>query len=82
MVRTVPHRGKVLFDLLQQGSPKTIRLLLAELERKFNGDVFELPETDSLLTIEDLRRLAELVEARTQGASAICGSSFHFVTSP
>jgi len=73
------HAGaKSFFDLLQQGSPESIRVLLAELEEKFNGDVFELPETDSLLTIEDLRRLADLVEARTRGAQRYLWEQFSF----
>ena len=66
------------FDLLQHGSPDTIRELLARLERKFNGDVFELPEAGRHLKIQDLRRLSELVEARTLGAQRYLWEQFSF----
>ncbi len=73
------HSGANSFnDLLHQGSPDTIRQLLAELERKFNGDVFELPETGNRLTIADLRRFAELVEAKTLGAQRYLWEQFSF----
>jgi hypothetical protein len=73
------HSGaKSFFDLLHQGSPDTIRQLLARLERKFNGDVFELPETEHKLTLKDLRRFAELVEARTIGNQRYLWDQFSF----
>ena len=66
------------FDLLQNGSPESIRALLAKLEKKFNGDVFELPEAGKRLTIKDLRRFAELVEAKTLGAQRYLWEQFSF----
>lgn len=54
------------FSLLQMGTPEHLRTLLVELENKFNGDVFELPDEKAEdLTSDDLRRFADLVEAKT-----------------
>jgi hypothetical protein len=73
------HRGaESFFDLLQHGSPDSIRQLLIKLERKFNGDVFELPETQQRLTARELRRFAELVEARTINAQRYLWEQFSF----
>ena len=66
------------FDLLRQGSPETIRELLAKLERKFNGDVFELPETGQRLTVKALRRFADLVEGKTLGSQRYLWEQFSF----
>jgi hypothetical protein len=66
------------FDLLRQGSPVTVRKLLAELERKFNGDVFELPETEQCLTVEALRHFADLVEGKTLGSQRYLWEQFSF----
>lgn len=66
------------FDLLRQGSPDTIRELLAKLERKFNGDVFELPEAGQSLTVEALRSFADLVEGKTLGSQRYLWEQFSF----
>lgn len=58
--------SRTFFAVLQEGSPEDVRSLLTALENKFNGDVFCLGETDRhQLTTSELRRFAELVEART-----------------
>jgi type I restriction-modification system DNA methylase subunit len=73
------HKGAAsFFDLLQQGSPDSIRELLNKLERKFNGDVFELPETEHKLTTKELRRFADLVEARTLKSQRYLWQQFSF----
>lgn len=73
------HKGaKSFFDLLQQGSPDSIRDLLNKLERKFNGDVFELPEAKQRLTTRELRRFAELIEARTLRSQRYLWEQFSF----
>jgi len=73
------HKGAgTFFDLLRQGSPDSIRDLLGKLERKFNGDVFELPEDRQQLTTKELRRFAELVEAKTSGAQRCLWEQFSF----
>jgi hypothetical protein len=73
------HKGsETFFDLLRQGSPDSIRELLGKLERKFNGDVFELPEDQQQLTTIELRRFAKLVEARTYKAQRYLWEQFSF----
>ncbi len=58
--------AKSFFDFLQHGTPDEVRELLGKLERKFNGDVFALPEDSSAkLTQKELRRFGELIEAKT-----------------
>lgn len=66
------------FDLLRSGTPETIRELLAKLERKFNGDVFELPEEAKRLGKRELQRFAELVEAKTLGAQRYLWEQYSF----
>lgn len=67
------------FEVLQAGSPDVVRELLAKLERKFNGDVFELPEGSSgRLTKRELKRFAELVEARTLGSQRYLWEQYSF----
>jgi hypothetical protein len=66
------------FDLLRNGSPDAIRELLTKLERKFNGDVFELPEEAKRLSKRELQRFAELVEARTLGAQRYLWEQYSF----
>lgn len=65
-------------DLLRNGSPDTIQAVLAKLERKFNGDVFELPKTGHRLTAKALRSFADLVEAKTLGAQRYLWEQFSF----
>jgi hypothetical protein len=67
------------FDVLQQGTPDEVRELLGRLERKFNGDVFALPEdTKHKLTQKELCRFAELIEARTIKAQRYLWEQFSF----
>lgn len=73
------HRGAESFlDLLRRGSPSSVRELLRRLERKFNGDVFELPETRQQLTTRQLHSFADLVEARTVRAQRYLWQQFSF----
>src|ERR1035437_1660624 len=74
------HKGaNSFFDVLQQGTADDVRELLSKLERKFNGDVFELPEdTKEKLNTKDLRRFAELVEARTVHEQRYLWEQFSF----
>jgi len=61
------HPGAVrFFDFLQKGTPEKLGELLDSLERKFNGDVFSLPENGThTLTTKQLRHFATLVESKT-----------------
>lgn len=51
-------------DVLHGGNPQEVRHLLRALETKFDGDVFSLPDAQSLTT-DALHRFAELVEGQT-----------------
>ncbi len=64
--------------LLQLGSPDTVRDMLSKLERKFNGDVFELPEDTGRLTKKELKRFADLVEAKTLGSQRYLWEQYSF----
>lgn len=67
------------FEVLQKGSPEEVREMLSRLERKFNGDVFCLPESQTqTLTKQDLRRFAQLVEARTLGKQRYLWDQYSF----
>ena len=58
--------AKSFWDVLRVGTADEVKELLAKLEKKFNGDVFDLPETSRhQLTDHTLRRFAELVETKT-----------------
>lgn len=74
------HKGAgSFFELLQCGSPDSVYDLLSKLERKFNGDIFELPEgRQQRLTTKELRRFSELVEARTLKAQRYLWDQFSF----
>ena len=58
--------ARSFLDVLQGEEPDEVLKLLETLERKFNGDVFSLPE-DTKLTKKALRSFARLVEAKTLG---------------
>ncbi|HVC92243.1 MAG TPA: hypothetical protein VND64_01065, partial [Pirellulales bacterium] len=58
--------AKSFFEVLRDGQPSEVERLLKNLERRFNGDIFVLPEsTGTAMTPGDLRQFAKLVEART-----------------
>jgi hypothetical protein len=58
--------AKSFFDALRDGEPKETMRLLANLEKKFNGDIFELTKVASTeLTKPVLKEFAKLVEAKT-----------------
>jgi predicted Rdx family selenoprotein len=70
--------SKSFFDLLEHGDPDIIRELLARLERKFNGDVFALPEDAKRLSKKELRNFADLVEAKTLGMQRYLWEQYSF----
>jgi hypothetical protein len=74
------HKGaRSFFEVLKGGDPDEVYALLDFLERKFNGDVFRLPENGrQKLTKTSLRRFAELVEARTLGRQQYLWGLFSF----
>ncbi len=74
------HKGaNSFFDVLRHGSPEEVLELLSKLERKFNGDVFALPENNqNRLTKQELRRFAELIEAKTLQAQRYLWEQYSF----
>jgi type I restriction-modification system DNA methylase subunit len=74
------HSGaNSFFDVLKNGTADEVRELLAKLERKFNGDVFELPENSgNRLTNKELRHFADLVEAKTIKTQRYLWDQFSF----
>jgi len=74
------HKGAASFlEVLQKGTPDEVRDLLEKLERKFNGDVFSLPETTrDRLTTAALHNFAELIEAKTIGQQRYLWDQFSF----
>lgn len=58
--------ARTFLDVLKGEEPDQVLRLLETLERKFNGDVFDLPE-DTKLTKKALHSFARLVEAKTLG---------------
>ena len=64
---------------MRGGNPHEVYRLLNHLERKFNGDVFELPENSHQeLTTTELRRFAELIESKTLKAQRYLWEQFSF----
>ena len=74
------HKGATSFlDVLQGGTASEVRELLDKLERKFNGDVFALPEdAKQRLTTNELHRFAKLVESRTIKAQRYLWGQYSF----
>lgn len=74
------HKGaRSFFEVLQGGDPKGVYQLLGFLERKFNGDIFVLPNTGQKgLTKEILKRFADLVEAKTLNRQRYLWDQFSF----
>jgi hypothetical protein len=58
--------ARSFLEVLQGEEPEEVLRLLGALEKKFNGDVFNL-EADTNLTKKSLRSFARLVEARNVG---------------
>jgi len=72
-------RARNFFEVLKGGNPTEVYDLLDFLERKFNGDVFRLPENGrQRLTGKSLRRFADLVEAKTLGQQRYLWDQFSF----
>jgi hypothetical protein len=76
------RRGARSFlDVLQGEEPEEVLSLLEALEKKFNGDVFYLPE-DTRLTKKTLRTFAQLVEAKTLGKQRYLWELYSFAHLP
>lgn len=74
------HKGaRNFFEVLQGGDPEKVYRLLSNLERKFNGDIFVLPDDgQQRLTKAVLGRFAELVESKTIQKQRFLWGQFSF----
>jgi hypothetical protein len=72
------RRGARSFlDVLQGEEPDEVIKMLETLERKFNGDVFYLPE-GTRLTKKALHSIAQLIEAKTLGEQRFLWDLYSF----
>lgn len=77
------HAGARSFrDILREGAVEEVTRLLRYFETKFNGDVFSLGDVGEQLTLAELRRFAELVEAKTLGGQKHFWELFSFAYIP
>jgi len=66
------HAGAMSFlDVLKQAKPNDVVAMLKALEEKFNGDIFVLPEGEQVLDEQTLRKLANVVEARSDASGQL-----------
>ena len=72
-------RGASSFvDVLAAGDPDAVDHLFDQLEKRFNGDVFATAGTMKRLEAKQLRKLADLVEARNEGAQRVLWARYSF----
>lgn len=77
------RRGaRCFFDVLRQGTPNDVWRLLDTLEKRFNGDVFCLPNGGEELTESELRAFSRLVEGRTLAGQRRLWALFSFENIP
>lgn len=63
---TYSRGARSFFDVLKNGTPERVLSLLKNLQQRFNGDVFDLPnDAGRVLTKSTLSKFADLVEAKT-----------------
>ncbi len=74
------QKGAIFFlDVLKKGAPKEVYRLLKNLDRKFNGEVFDLSHLgEQKLTKQALETFANLVEARTLDKQRYLWGQFSF----
>ncbi len=71
--------AKSFFEVLRDGNPSEVYRLLENLERRFNGDVFDITRSgQKKLRKNDLRAFANLVEARTLDRQRYLWEQFSF----
>jgi len=71
--------AKKFFDVLKKGDPEEVYRLLKNLERKFNGEVFDLSSLgEQKLTKKTLITFANFVEARTLDKQRYLWEQFSF----
>jgi hypothetical protein len=76
------HKGaRTFLDVLKSEEPDAVLRLLANLEAKFNGDVFSIP-SEAKLTAKSLRQFSELVESKTLKQQRYLWEQFSFAHLP
>lgn len=71
-------RFESIRGLLERGSVNDILKILRQFETKFNGDVFSLGKEAEALTDAELKRFANLIEAKTLGGQKHFWELFSF----
>ena len=73
------RRTKSFFETLRDGEPGETVRLLANLEKRFNGDIFALPDSAAQqMTKPVLKEFAKLVEAKTINQQKYLWEQFSF----
>jgi hypothetical protein len=65
-------------DVLANGDPHVLGRLFSALRNRFNGDVFAGAETVARLTSLQIRKLAVLVEGKTDGTQGLLWARYSF----
>ncbi|MBT7790848.1 MAG: N-6 DNA methylase, partial [Calditrichaeota bacterium] len=73
------HGAKCFFDVLKSDDPQKVIALLTELENRFNGDIFKVPNAEeNQITKEILIEFAYLIEGRTLNNQRYLWKQFSF----
>lgn len=66
------------FGVLEAGDPDAVDDLFEQLGKRFNGDVFASAGTMKRVGSNQLRKLAQLIEARNEGAQRVLWARYSF----
>lgn len=70
--------AKSFVEVLQAGDAGAVDDLFEELRKRFNGDVFATVGAMKRLAAKQLRKLADLIEARSEGAQRVLWARYSF----
>jgi len=65
-------------DVLRTGGKEKVRGMVTRLKEKFNGDIFDLPGFDQVLTPETLKEFVALLDAKTLKRQRYLWEQFSF----
>jgi hypothetical protein len=65
-------------DVLKTGGKEKVRGMVTRLKEKFNGDIFDLPGFDQVLTPETLKEFVALLDAKTLKRQRYLWEQFSF----
>lgn len=71
-------KAETFLDVLQSGNVAAVREMLARLKKRFNGDIFEIPEVEQSLSRAVLLEFTELLHAKTLGKQRYLWAQFSF----